>query len=55
MWFPAVASFDVNIPSIDHLARCSFVDPEVWLTKDDVKIGIDIVLEYATQLIRDSR
>jgi hypothetical protein len=55
MWFPAVASYDVNEPSIDYLARRSFVDHEVWLTKEDVVMGIDTVLEYAIQLIRDSR
>jgi hypothetical protein len=55
MWFPAVANYDVNEPSIDHLARRSLVDHEVWLTKEDVKMGIDTVLEYAIQFIRDSR
>ena len=54
MWFPAAASYDVNEPSIDHLARRSFVDHEVWLTKEDVKMGIDTVLEYAIQFVRDS-
>jgi hypothetical protein len=55
MWFPAVAAYDVNEPSIDHLCRRSIVDHEVWLTKEDVKVGIDTVLEYAIQFIRDSR
>jgi hypothetical protein len=55
MWFPAAASYDVNEPSIDHLARRSFVDHEVWLTKDDLKMGIDTVLEYAIQVIQGSR
>ena len=55
MKFPAVASYDVNEPSVDHLARRGIVDHEVWLTKKDVKMGIDTVLEYAIQLIRDSR
>jgi hypothetical protein len=55
MWFPAVANYDINEPSIDHLARRSLVDHEIWLTKEDVKMGIDTVLEYAIQFIRDSR
>jgi hypothetical protein len=55
MWFPAGASYDVNEPSIDHLARRSLVDHEIWLTKEDVKMGIDTVLEYAIQFIRDNR
>jgi hypothetical protein len=55
MWFPAVASYDVNEPSIDHLCRRSFVDHEIWLTKEDVKLGIDTVLQYAIQFIRESR
>ena len=55
MWFPAGASYDVNEPSIDHLARRSFVDHEVWLTKEDVMMGIDTVLEYAIQLLRENR
>jgi hypothetical protein len=55
MWFPAGASYDVNEPSIDHLARRSVVEHVVWLTKEDVMAGIDTVLEYGIQLIRDSR
>ena len=55
MGFPAAAVYDVNEPSIDHLARRSFVDHEVWLTKEDVIMGIDTVLEYAIQYIRDNR
>jgi hypothetical protein len=55
MWFPAGASYDVNEPSIDHLARRSVVEHEVWLTNEDVRMGIDTVMEYAIQLIRDSR
>jgi hypothetical protein len=55
MWFPAGARYDVNNPSIDNLCRRSFVDHEVWFTKEDVKIGIDTVLEYAIQFIRDNR
>jgi hypothetical protein len=55
MWFPAGARYDVNEPPIDYLARRSFVDHEVWLTKEDVKMGIDTVLEYAIQFIRDGR
>jgi hypothetical protein len=55
MWFPAVASYDVNVSSIDHLARRSFVDHEVWLTREDVRTGIDTVLEYAIQYIREKR
>jgi hypothetical protein len=54
MWFPAVARYDINETSIDHLARRSFVDHEVWLTREDVKMGIDTVLEYAIQFIQDS-
>jgi hypothetical protein len=55
MWFPAVASYDINEPSIDHLCRRSVVDHEVWLTKEDARTGTDTVLEYAIQFIRDSR
>jgi hypothetical protein len=55
MWFPVAAPYDVNEPSIDHLCRRSFVDHEVWFTKEDVKIGIDTVLEYAIQYTRDNR
>jgi hypothetical protein len=55
MWFPAVANYDVNETPIDHLCRRNVVDHEVWLTKDDVMTGIDTVLQYAIQFIRDSR
>jgi hypothetical protein len=55
MWFPAVASYDVNETPIDHLCRRGIVDHEVWYTKDDLRTGIDTVLEYAIQFTRDSR
>ena len=51
----AVAPYAIGGDGVDHLSRAEgLVDVKVWLTKEDVGKGMDMVRERAVDIIRES-